>query len=234
MLQDQHNLSREDARLVFNLYEKERLLKRASIDRYTVKHGGLLDRDVVQRAVLLARGAGLQKNGARTLDKSIKIREAFYDKPHSRKQKVSWTWPEEMVEVGDCEAILYTSNKWQKDGKMIDYKHVKEGEQKLLLRPDIAFTGDADEMFGPIVDLVGEFPDSFAVLATTMGIQARLYSNDEGTKYGDYVDLKFSKSTLGAGKFDDGATFCFVYDHSGVLAVVIGAKLDVIKDGIVG
>jgi hypothetical protein len=139
-----------------------------------------------------------------------------------------------MIEVGDCEAILYTSNKWQKDGKMIDYKHVKEGAQKILLRPDVAFTGDAEDMFGPEVNMEGEFPDSFAVLADTISIQAHLYDNDAGTKFGEYVDLKFPKSKLGAGKFDDGGVFCFVYDRSGVLAVVIGEELDVLKDGIVG
>lgn len=176
----------------------------------------------------------LARNGSRSLDTSIKIREDFYDKPHSRQQQVKWSWPEEMIEVGDCEAILYTSNKWQKNGAQIDYKHVKEGEQKLLLRPDIALTGDADEMFGPEIDLKGEFPDSFAVLAKSISIQARLYSDDSGKKFGDYVDMKFSGSTLGAGKFDDGGTFCFVYDSTGVLAVVIGEKLDVLKDGIVG
>ena len=170
----------------------------------------------------------------KSIDRSIKIREDFHDKPHSRQQQVRWAWPEEMIEVGDCEAILYTSNKWQKDGKQIDYKHVKEGAQKLLLRPDIALTGDADEMFGPEIDLTGEFPDSFAVLAKSISIQARLYSDDSGKKFGDYVDMKFSGSTLGAGKFDDGGTFCFVYDSTGVLAVVIGEKLDVLKDGIVG
>lgn len=171
---------------------------------------------------------------AKSIDRSIRIREDFYDKPHRQTQKVSWKWPTKLIEVGDCEAILYTSNKWQRDGKMIDYKHVKEGAQKLLLRPDVAFHGDEEEYFGPYIDMRGEFPDSFAVLAKSLGIQARLYADDEGKTYGEYVDLKFPRSMLGAGKFDDGSAFCFVYDSSGVLAVVIGEELDVIKDGIVG
>src|SRR5690606_27940567 len=170
----------------------------------------------------------------KSIDRSIKIREDFHDKPHSRQQQVRWAWPEERIEVGDCEAIPYTSNKWQKDGKQIDYKHVKEGGQKLLRRPDIALTRDADEMFGPEMDLTRELLDSLAVLEKSISIQPRLYSDDSGKKFGDYVDVKFSGSTLGAGKFDDGGTFCFVYDSTGVLAVVIGEKLDVLKDGIVG
>lgn len=176
----------------------------------------------------------MKKAKAKSIDRSIKIREAFHDKPHKRQERVTWEWPREMVEVGDSEAILYTSDKWQKDGKMIDYKHVKEGEQKLLLRSDIAFTGDAEEMFGPMVDVKGDFPDSFAVLADSLSIQAHLYADHEGNSYGDFVDLKFSRSKLGAGRCDDGSCFCFVYDKSGVLAVVIGPKLDVLKDGIVG
>jgi len=170
----------------------------------------------------------------KTLRNAIKIREDFHDKPHVKQQRVKWTWPREMIEVGDCEAILYTSDKWQKDGKKIDYKHVKEGEQKLLMRPDVTPTGDEEEIFGPLVDLHGDFLDSFAVLADSLSIQARLYANDEGTKYGDYVDMKFPRAKLGAGRFDDGGTFCFVYNSTGVLAVVIGEELDVLKDGIVG
>lgn len=171
---------------------------------------------------------------AKSLDRSIKIREDFYDTPHKRIEQVKWDWPERLVEAGDCEAILYTSNKWQKDGKEIDYKHVKEGPQKIFLREDINLTGEEQEFFGPLVDMRGEFPDSFAVLAKSLGIQARLYVDNEGKKYGHYVDLKFPKSMLGGGKFEDGTTFCFVYDSSGVLALVIGEKLDILKDGIVG
>jgi hypothetical protein len=169
-----------------------------------------------------------------SIERSIKIREDFYDKPHRQKKKVAWHWPDQMIEAGDCEAILYTSNKWQKDGRMIDYKHVKESPQKLLLRQDLNFQGDEEDFAGPIIDLKGDFPDSFAVLADCLGVQARLYLDDEGKKLGPYVDLKFSRCKLGGGKFEDGSAFCFVYDSSGVLAVVIGRDLDILKDGIVG
>lgn len=171
----------------------------------------------------------------RSIESAVKIREDFYDKPHSRQQRVSWNWPTKMLEVGDCQAILYTSNKWQKDGRMIDYKHIKEGRQKLLLHPNSVLTGDAKKMYGPTISLDDEFPDSFAVLAKSMGIQAQLYTDASCKKLGPFVDLKFSQCKIGAGKFtSDGATFVFVYDSKGVIAVVIGDKLDVIKDGIVG
>jgi hypothetical protein len=168
------------------------------------------------------------------LKSAIQIREDFYDKPHREVKQMSWEWPVCMIEVGDCEAVMYKSNKWQKNGQMIDYKHVSEGPQKLMLREDIVFHGEEEEYFGPAIDLRGEFPKGFAVLANTLSIQARLYSDDEGEKYSCYANLTFPKSKLGAGKFKDGSSFVFVYDRSGVLAVVVGEILDVLKDGIVG
>ena len=166
---------------------------------------------------------------------AIKIREDFHDKPHGDSEQVSWEWPDYLIEVGDCEAIMYRSNKWQKNSrKTIDYKHVKEGEQKLMLREDIAFHGDEEEYFGPEINMRGEFPKSFAVLADTISIQANLYEDDTGKHFSCYANLTFPRSKLGAGKFSDGSTFVFVYDKSGVLAVVVGEVLDVIKDGIVG
>lgn len=231
VIRDISGVTNKESREIFDYYHKHKIIKYSG-GRYSVKHGAYLDPDTLRKA--LVQRPGLKRNGSKSLGNAIKIREDFYDKPHKKQQQVNWAWPAEMVEVGDCEAILYTSNKWQKDGKMIDYKHVKEGDQKLMLRSDVALTGDADEMFGPVVDMRNEFPDSFAVLAQSISIQARLYSDDSGKKYGDYVDLKFKGSKLGAGKFDDGSSFCFVYDKSGVLAVVVGEKLDVLKDGIVG
>lgn len=134
---------------------------------------------------------------------------------------MDWKWPKEMVEVGTCEAIMYTSDKWQEDGKQIDYKHVSEGYQELYLRPDIDIFDS-----GSTTNVSG-MPDSFAVLADSLGIQAKV--GDE------YYELKFPKgSKLGAGKFKNGEVFCFVFDQTGVLALAIGDKLDVLKDGIVG
>lgn len=170
----------------------------------------------------------------KSLERSVKIREDFTDRPHRRKQVPGWHWPTKMVEVGDCEAVMYRSDKWQKDGRKIDYKHVKEGPQKVLVTPNMGTKGDFSELYGPYVDLRGELPDSFAVLAECLSIQARLYSNHEGTKYSGYADMKFPRSKLGAGTFDDGTTFLVVYNSQGVLALVVGEKLEVLKDGIVG
>lgn len=171
---------------------------------------------------------------SKSLGRSIEIREAFYDKPHKNKSRQRWDWPSHLVEVGTCEAVLYSSDKWQSDGKMIDYKHVAEGPQQLLLREDLTFSGDEEEFYGPRVSMRGEWPDSFAVLAKALGIQARLYKDHDGKQRGSYVDLKFPPSKLGAGTFQGGGNFVFVFDSSGPLAVVVGSKLDILKDGIVG
>lgn len=154
------------------------------------------------------------------LNTATKIRERFMDKEHSSVRRMGWEWPKRMNHVGSCEAIMYTSDKWQKDGKKIDYKHVAEGAQKLYLRSDL------DDFGGKSKTLPG-LPDSFAVLADSLGIQTKID--------GEYFELKFPKgSKLGAGKFKNGAVFCFVFDSTGVLALVDGKKLDVLKDGIVG
>jgi len=170
----------------------------------------------------------------KSLERSVRIREDFMDKPHRRKWVPGWEWPKELQEVGECEAVMYRSNKWQKDGRQIDYKHVKEGPQKLLLVPRMQAKGE-DIMFrGPLVDLRGEMSDTFAVLADCLSVQARLYSDSRGKRYGDYVDLKWPRSKLGAGEFDDGGAFLVIYDREGVLGLIIGEKLQVLKDGIVG
>lgn len=170
------------------------------------------------------------KKTGRSLSEAVSIRERFMDREHSRVERVSWEWPDSMVEVGTCEAILYTSDKWQKDGKEINYKHVAEGPQRLFLREDVA-----EGFSGPVVKLKS-LPDSFAVLAKSLGVQAHLFADDSGEKFQkDFAELRFPGACmLGAGKLLNGDTTCFVYDRSGVLALVVGDKLDVLKDGIVG
>lgn len=169
---------------------------------------------------------------AKDLQKAVKLRETFMDRNHSSVRRMQWSWPDDMIEVGTCEAILYKSDKWQKDGREVDYKHVSEGPQRLLICESMA---EMDDLRGPWVDLE-KMPDSFAVLAKSLGIQARLYADDSGTKFQkDYVEMRFPRgSMLGAGRLRNGDTFCFVYGQSGVFALVVGDKLDVLKDGIVG
>src|SRR5262245_31915653 len=64
-----------------------------------------------------------------------KIREDFYAKPMASEKTFGWTWPTELVEVGECAATLYRSDKWKKKGVFEDYKHKSEAEQRLFIVP---------------------------------------------------------------------------------------------------
>ena len=214
--------------LTFNPFKDETFVLRDGRVPLLGCEGAYFDGRVVR-----CKGAEkMARNGkGQDLDKAVKLRERFQDREHSSVRRMPWNWPKQMVEVGTCEAILYNSDKWQKDGKRIDYKHVSEGPQRLLLSLKEA---DGGVMHGPLVDLKA-MPDSFAVLAKSLGVQTRLFANDDGTKFQkDYAQLSFSGCTLGAGILKNGDTFCFVFDDSGVVALVVGDKLEVLKDGIVG
>lgn len=170
----------------------------------------------------------MRKKTGKQLDQAVKIRETFTDRPHTSVRRMGWDWPKTMISIGTCEAILYRSDKWQKDGKEIDYKHVAEGPQELLVG-DVLFEGAPSDIKAENVRM-NDWPDSFAILAKSLGVQSKLRTRD-----GRYVEMRFPKgSMLGAGKFKDGSVFCFVFNFSGVLALVQGEKLDVLKDGIVG
>jgi hypothetical protein len=191
---------------------------------------------IAQARELIAKSRSVVRNGTErsSLEQSIKIRENFRDEPHRRKWTPGWEWPSTLQEIGKCEAVMYNSDKWQKDGKAFDYKHVKEGPQQLFVVPGTIARGDGLKLMGPQVSMKGKFPDSFAVLAKFISIQAQLFTDARGKSLGEFVDLKWPRCTLGAGKFKDGKTFLVVYDSQGVVAVVTGSKLNVLKDGIVG
>ena len=167
----------------------------------------------------------MRKTG-KDIETAVKIREKFTDRPHESVRRMDWEWPSSMIEVGTCEAIMYSSDKWQKRrGDKKDYKHVAEGPQRLYLKANADLGGAKPR--GKKIELKG-MPDSFAILADSLGVQSKLHET------GEYVQLGFPKSTLAAGKFRNGKVFCFVFDASGVIAMVVGEKLDVLKDGIVG
>jgi hypothetical protein len=177
------------------------------------------------------------------------IREKFIDAPATKEQAMRWKWPREMQEVGRWQAgegaVMYASNKWQKNpSHVIDYKHLAEGPQRLLVLPgflrDYHRPGSKVRVTGPMVELDGPMPDAFAVLAPILGIQARLY--DGGTESepelseDSLYQINIANATLGAARHTgSGQTFLFVYtEKEGPLCVITGDILDVEKDGIVG
>ena len=175
-----------------------------------------------------------------------KMRETFVDEPVEKVQTVKWNWPRRMREVGECVATMYTSDKWQDKGDYADYKHVSEGPQMIYVADGFLRDADADpsgrkklRVLGPMVDLNTPMPNAFAVLAPILGVQIRLYEEDED---GELVltddglrQVDIDSAKLGGArhpKTDE--AFLIVYDSRRVLAIIVGDKLDVERDGIVG
>lgn len=179
-----------------------------------------------------------------------RLRETFVDRPVERSEKVRWHWPGVMREVGQCVAVMYSSDKWQKRrNNNIDYKHVSEGPQRISVVRGFLRDFESDpsgrralRMVGPEVKVNGPMPDSFAVLAPLLGFQIRLYEGDdlnpqlpEGDDGLYQVDTDPRRVMLGAAKHPQTSeTFLIVYDSAKVLAIITGDILNVEKDGIVG
>jgi len=180
---------------------------------------------------------------------AVSIREKFIDAPATTEETMRWKWPREMQEIGRWQAsdgaVMYASNKWQKNPlNVIDYKHVAEGPQRLLVVPGFVRQHHQPNrklrVYGPMVELNRPMPDAFAVLAPILGLQAQLYDagSDDAPETSDqsFYNIEIGSAMLGAAKHPEtGNTFLFVYTEAeGPLCVITGDELDVEKDGIVG
>ena len=187
----------------------------------------------------------MRPNFHRTVHDARELREAFVDRPVRRTIQIPWQWPKSMQEIGRCEAVMYASDKWQRRrGDKKDYKHVAEGPQWVLARRGFLVEYDSPHepvpVTGPFVDL-DQMPSSFAVLADILGVQLQLYQPMERNGYalgnGDdgLSQVNIARAKLGAARFpDSGDAFLIVYTPAGVDLLIVGEKLDVQKDGIVG
>jgi hypothetical protein len=181
------------------------------------------------------------RNIAQEADEAKRIRETFTDRSASKVQTMRWQWPKRMHEVGQCVAVMYSSDKWRNPGEYEDYKHVAEDEQLLFVKPGLLVDEDGDELdlVGPTSDLNGEMPQTIAVLAPIIGIQMRLYVDEGEGHYlpneGNLYQVTLPKAMLGAALHPDtGEKFLVVYSPSEVLCIITGSSLDVLHDGIVG
>jgi hypothetical protein len=177
-------------------------------------------------------------------DLARNLRETFVDRPVETERAVPWQWPRRLREIGTCQAVMYTSDKWKKRGSFEDYKHVAEGPQWVLARSGFLVHYDTPShqlpVVGPMIDL-GPLPDSFAVLADILGVQLQLYERGGADGYripkGDdgLYQVDISRAKLGASRFpDSGDAFLIVYSSAGVDLIIVGKQLDIEKDGIVG
>lgn len=190
----------------------------------------------------------LERNFGDSRAEAIKIRERFMDRPAEREEKLPWSWPKRMKEVGrfhaGAGAIMYASDKWQKRrDQLVDYKHVSEAPQRLLVVPgflrEFARPGKKLSVGGPMVELNAPMPTAVAKLAPILGIQAQLYEGDEQDYHLNGDDGFYQINIAGAELFaavhpKTGQTFLSVCDKGGPLCIITGEQLAVLEDGIVG
>lgn len=180
---------------------------------------------------------------ASELEHARNIRRTFMDREPEHEKQVPWEWPQKMQHIGQCEAVMYSSDKWKPKGQREEYKHVAEGKQELLVAPGFVRQydrpGEELAVVGPFVELADPMPSHFAVLANVLGVQAQLFvGDDEALDLGgedSLYQIDIAGATLGAAKHPNtGETFLVIYTPSGVHCIVTGDVLAIEKDGIVG
>lgn len=182
-------------------------------------------------------------------DLSVKLRETFTDRPVEHETSFPFDWPHSMQQIGDSLGVAYASDKWQKRrGDMILYKHLAESRNRIFCVPGCVYHRETPTSrvgcIGPMVafgDVV--MPDSFAELALFREVNVQLYTGgtDERPEFhGDdgIMTLTVAHGRLGGGYMKTGSRdrrpFLFVYTQTEVMFLIVGEKLDILKDGIVG
>lgn len=182
------------------------------------------------------------------MEAAKKLRETFYDKQVEKEIPISWSWPKELIAVGQSEAVQYTSDKWKKRGDYQDYKHVAEGPQHLFVKP--GFLRDYSsrsklKLPGEIILLPKRMPEAIAELAPILGLQFQSYKDapedledDEDYEYelsGEFYNVCIARAYVGAACLPGtGETFLMIYTRADLCAIITGDSLNVEKDGIVG
>lgn len=190
------------------------------------------------------------------------MRETFVDRPWESETAFPWNWPRVMQNIGDSLGVAYGSDKWQKQKKngrrpIEIYKHIAESRNRIFCVPGSVRLSDAPgedlDCIGPTVDFSDvPMPRHFAVLAYFKEANVQLYTagsdlhpafgddEDDGVmtltvKHGMLGGGKIGWSTVGGRRRHKDQPFLFVYTaEDGVLFLIVGEELEVLKDGIVG
>lgn len=186
-------------------------------------------------------------------------RETFAARPVEMQVELPFEWPAIMQNVGDSLAVAYASDKWEKkraDGsRFVElYKHLAESRNQALALPGLLRDEDDPDRqvqtYGPLVSLESvPMPQHFAVLGlfeeaslelhTSMNAGRPRFSGGDG----GVVRVEVRHGMLGASKLlwskkrkaAQDQPFLFVYtEQDGVMMIIIGERLDVERDGIVG
>jgi hypothetical protein len=180
--------------------------------------------------------------------------KTFNDREVRRRTEYDFGWPTMWQNVGDSLAVAYASDKWKDKGDYELYKHLAESRNRVFVQPGLLKDWDTSDdvpVVGPMVDFAEcPMPKHFATLGFFEEANLKLYTggDDDAPAFGDGDDgcvaVHIRHAYLGAskmlwseakgGKAKD-QPFLFVYTHKeGPLMLVVGRKLDVKKDGIVG
>jgi len=184
-----------------------------------------------------------------TRNEAEKMFRTFYDRQPRRATELPFGWPTEMQEIGEGKAEIYRSNKWKKNlSEFDDYKHVVESTRTVYATPGFLREWGSPHreipVVGPMVTFEEPMPKEFTRLAPLLGVQMRLYAEDEngdiylpkgsGEKGGLY-EVTVARAYLGGARHPETKeTFLFVYDGRGVHIILTGKNLTVEKDGIAG
>jgi hypothetical protein len=183
-----------------------------------------------------------------TKPEAKKVFKTFYAREYAREIPLHFGWPKEMQEIGVGGAEMYRSNKWMKNlSEHDDYKHVAEGTRTVYASKGFLREWGSPskhiEVVGPIVKFEDPMPKHFARLGPLLGVQVRLYMEDEeGGLYipkpeeGGRYEVSISRGYLGSARHPTtGETFLFVYTEAdGVHMILTGGSLTIGKDGIAG
>lgn len=188
----------------------------------------------------------------RALDDAFDKYETFHDKKVLRAVELNTDLPKELICVGDCVSVMYRTDKWQKDGDDIDYKHVHdpiEGKEyqpgegvRLYENARIAtpvVKKLAKNKAGGVVrdDLVVHrcgppvaYPKAIALLGKCLGFFVRRYDDGE-----IYECNPRNTYLFGSPKGDLLVVYSLDPRPKGaILCVMAGGKLRILKDGIDG
>lgn len=190
---------------------------------------------------------------------AIAMRETFTDRAWETETAFPWHWPAVMQNVGDSLGVAYGSDKWKpkkRNGKrdIEIYKHIAESRNRIFVVPGTIRPEDDPShrmrVIGPRVDFREvPMPQHFAVLAFFKEVNVQLYTRGTNLdpEFGDDSDDGIMTLTVRHGMLGgswirwsevdgrDDQPFLFVYTSSdGVLFVIVGEELEVLKDGIVG
>jgi hypothetical protein len=190
-------------------------------------------------------------------DTAREMRERFQHAPSKRRRKFDFDWPHQLQNIGDSLAVAYNSNKLLQNprGEWILYKHLAESRNRVLAVPGLIMRDDAPgeswPVIGPMVSMLDvPHPRHFAELALFEEANVKLYTagTDARPQFGrgrdtGVVTITVKHGLLGGGMFlwsrddegQDDQPFLFVYTkRDGVLLIIVGEKLAIEADGIVG